>query len=443
MDFEPCFVSGFFPILLPQDISVALEVKNLTRKSKPAKAMHAQVVKQLTGYMAKRILVAFEVGNVGVNAVAVGVLITPVYVQVLKLELSSMGTENVNVRLLKTKLAPLVCRAAFDRLVTTGCTRNYLKPELFPTDTDGEEPAVPRGLTLLWALMHATENTIAASLFQADFKEATATFLEFTNTGVFTPESCARKATSLIGTGAHGTVYRCSTDTTTCIKASRVGETIHIKRELKALKMLNANKCKNIPSLVRVGQLKYIIRNVTAVVPAIVISPFGEPVAAYRGEADIKKKKKKRAQELKADIQAALKFAHERDVFHLDVRLDNIIYDANAGVFVLIDWSSATCNGEKIVGFRGSLAFAHAFIHGKENTVEWSPKEEHDLASLAFSVAALMHTRAVPWDGFSRRLGNDASAKELFEERRTLARKLLKEAGIRTSDAVYKSMKGA
>jgi hypothetical protein len=54
-----------------------------------------------------------------------------------------------------------------------------------------------------------------------------------------------------------------------------------------------------------------------------------------------------------------------------------------------------------------------------------------------------MHTRAVPWDGFSRRLGNDASAIELFKERRTLAGELLDEAGIKTSDAVHKSMKGA
>ncbi len=86
----------------------------------------------------------------------VGVLITPVYVQVLKRELSGMGTETVNVKLVKTKLAPLVCRAAFDRLVTTASTRDYLVPELFPTNTDGDEPVVPRCLPLYSASMHAT-----------------------------------------------------------------------------------------------------------------------------------------------------------------------------------------------------------------------------------------------------------------------------------------------
>jgi serine/threonine protein kinase len=80
------------------------------------------------------------------------------------------------------------------------------------------------------------------------------------------------------------------------------------------------------------GTLKYIIRNVTAVIPAIVISPLGKALVAYRGELD-SEKKKLLAQMLSSDIQAALEFAHRRRVFHLDVRLDNIIYDSNADVF--------------------------------------------------------------------------------------------------------------
>ncbi len=84
-----------------------------------------------------------------------------------------------------------------------------------------------------------------------------------------------------------------------------------------------------------------------------------------------------------------------------------------------------------MVGFRGSLAFAHCVIHGKKNAEKWFPKSDHDLASLAFIVAAFMHTRAVPWDGFSRPLGKEEPAKELFE------------AGIEESDPVRKSMKDA
>lgn len=75
------------------------------------------------------------------------------------------------------------------------------------------------------------------------------------------------------------------------------------------------------------------------------ISPLGEPLGAYRLEEN--SKKIEHAKKLKTDIQNALNFAHKQGVFHLDVRLDNIIYDADAGVFVLIDWSSAACKGGK------------------------------------------------------------------------------------------------
>jgi hypothetical protein len=118
----------------------------------------------------------------------------------------------------------------------------------------GDEPDVPQGLKLLWALMHATEETIAASLFRADNVKASATFFELTDTGAPTIEDSTRRADVLIGTGAHGMVYGCATDSTTCIKASRVGETIHIKRELNSLKALNVDKCASIPVLVRVGR---------------------------------------------------------------------------------------------------------------------------------------------------------------------------------------------
>ena len=73
-------------------------------------------------------------------------------------------------------------------------------------------------------------------------------------------------------------------DSNACIKASRVGETLHIQRELKALKALNVEKCESIPLLLWVGQLKYDIRKATAVVSAFVISPLGVSLRDSRRE---------------------------------------------------------------------------------------------------------------------------------------------------------------
>jgi hypothetical protein len=142
-----------------------------------------------------------------------------------------------------------------------------------------------------------------------------------------------------------------------------------------------------------------------------------------------------------ADLYAALLFAHEKDVYHLDERLDYIIFNPIDNAFVLIDWSSAACNSEIVVGFRGSLAFAHVEIHKKNNTQSWTPAPKHDFASLAFSVAAFMHGRAVPWDGFSRPLqgGDDANIKQ----RRLISYKYLDAADISYADPVRCCLKAA
>jgi hypothetical protein len=202
-----------------------------------------------------------------------------------------MGIANVKVVLRKTALAPLVSLAAFDHLVKYQGTVDYLRPKLFP---DGfVEPDVPLGLDRLWGLMHASEKSIGASLFATP--DASATFHRLPETVTdagFTSEEPVRQAGDLIGTGSHGTVYKSSPEDGTCIKASRVGETLHIAREVKALKLLNSGNCKFIPKLVFAGKLEYSIRQVTVAVPAIVISPLGIPVASHPGGVSIPTPKK-------------------------------------------------------------------------------------------------------------------------------------------------------
>jgi hypothetical protein len=140
---------------------LAIEAKNFARKNKKAKAMHSEVVKQLTGYMGKRLLIAFELGNVGVDAKATGVLVTPVYVQALRLELINMGTENVKLKRMKAKLFPLVSLKVFNRIVLDKTNKEVLNEKLFRGPDN--EPAIPEGLKVLWALMHASEKSIGGS----------------------------------------------------------------------------------------------------------------------------------------------------------------------------------------------------------------------------------------------------------------------------------------
>jgi hypothetical protein len=62
-------------------------------------------------------LVAFDIGDVGVDSASVGVIMTPVYVQVIRMKLEGMGTDHVAVKLEQTDLMPLVNIAAFEKLV--------------------------------------------------------------------------------------------------------------------------------------------------------------------------------------------------------------------------------------------------------------------------------------------------------------------------------------
>jgi hypothetical protein len=76
-----------------------------------------------------------------------------------------------------------------------------------------------------------------------------------------------------------------------------------------------------------------------------------------------------------------------------------------------------------VTGFRGSLPFAHADVHAKENTVSWRPEKKHDAASLLFTVCALDAANSVPWADFDGRLERGAKA---FEVRRALTKKTLR-----------------
>ena len=102
-----------------------------------------------------------------------------------------------------------------------------------------------------------------------------------------------------------------------------------------------------------------------------------------------------------------------------DVCPRNIIFepptDSSGGRYVLIDWGcSVWGRGQKATGFRGSLAFAHQAVHQKENKQPWKPEEDHDKASLCFTICALHKGVPVPWRGFYQRNPDRAC----FEDRR-------------------------
>ena len=411
VDYESSPLNPFTGVLLNQEMALLKEVKNVRRKGEGARQMHDQVSKQSCGHQAKRALVAFDVGDVGIDSRSIGVIMTPVYMQVISLRLEGMGTTDARLTFERTPLLPLVNKAAFDALVRDEEDKKYLEPLLFPgLDDFSSASDPPTGMKYLWELLHSSDEDLGVLFFHG--AKQTATFQS--------EDSVEYAIGELIGSGSQGLVYAIASDQNLVLKASVVGEIRYLEREFTALQTLaKGGPCSNIPKLHACGDIRYRIRETIATVPAILMSPKGVPALQYISL--LPNEKKPRALfSLWSDVSKALTLAHKHNIYHLDVAPRNIVFDSSQ--FVLIDWGCAACANDIVHGFRGSLPYAHAAVHAKANTVTWKPRDVHDIASLMFTVCALVEENSVPWPGFSARLdqGNQA-----FENRRDITQKKL------------------
>ena len=169
--------------------------------------------------------------------------------------------------------------------------------------------------------------------------------------------------------------------------------------------ILLKSKGEYVTKLESFGRVEYKIRSAVVKVPAILISPRGQPAGSYLQSHAIEKNQL--LLRLWSNGQSALAYAHKKKVFHLDVCPRNFIFSDKTNVFVLIDWGNSFCDEEqnsKPIGFRGSLPFAHAKVHARGNVESWTPDESYDNASLLFTVCALQEGSSNPFKGFHRKI---------------------------------------
>jgi serine/threonine protein kinase len=131
-------------------------------------------------------------------------------------------------------------------------------------------------------------------------------------------------------------------------------------------------------------------------------------------------------------VYAALEYANHKGWAHLDVRPSNIItrVDPRGDRFevMLIDWGCAHPTAAKLKGFIGCPPYAHDELFGQ--TKEWNPRVDHDLASLAYSVASLSHG-SIPWSGFpNHRAVPDDVRKRRFEMASDVLKPLLQKWNV-------------
>ena len=428
---------------------VPIEAKNNSRTNQNAESMHQEGMKQNIRHSSKRVMVAFDIGNKGVDSSSTSVLLTPTHVQAVKVSLKGTGSDNIRIETNVSEMFPLVRREAFEKLICLEKNKPYLAKNLFPDNY--QEPEVPPGFIELQRLIRASEHELGGIDLNSggDWNSggAAATYEEYADDRFSDVEES--RIGKMLGSGTHGHVYSCSTkNEQVCVKASRVGETCHIQRELLALQRLVEERPNQIPHLWSMGRIVYNIRNKRFEVPAFMFGPKGSPVTGLRKFLSTDKEKvRSNAEKLWLDISYALKFSHGKNVIHLDVRVENFLYDEPTGSFILADWScSATLpkqlqnkksplqHKRSIDGFRGALAFASAKIHQLSYNKTWEPKPEHDFASLGFSIAAFIAGEAVPWPGFYERIKDRNDSR--FDERRKIARSLIEGISITDSSIV-------
>ena len=113
VDFDVNELMAFNPYLLPHETAVLVEAKNIMRGGKTAEATHREALNRCARHLAKRTLVAFNMGGVGVDLKSVALIITPVYVEV------------ITMTLLFVTEPPTEPNKHVDLTVTLTDTRNY------------------------------------------------------------------------------------------------------------------------------------------------------------------------------------------------------------------------------------------------------------------------------------------------------------------------------
>jgi len=214
-----------------------------------------------------------------------------------------------------------------------------------------------------------------------------------------------------IALGGWSDVYRGSMkkrtsapSTTVAVKVAGSVGNCHLQEEYDTLKMIVD------PTVV---ELPVLLGKVTKddKVQWLVTQPLGKSIwTAPSGVAVFRR--------IAQGVLKALRAAHSKGVVHLDIRPDNLVWvrggNATSGHVLVVDWGAAKLVGADIAGLVGVAAFAHDDIlrHSHFGDADFSfpvgidglsaaaynPRPQFDLASLAYTLAALRgrHT-SPPW----------------------------------------------
>ena len=402
------------------DMSIKLpfKLKPLFRESQSYSSLRDESFNQVLGHLAKSVKTGVDLWGCGVSTFATGLTGTVAYITICQLHLDILEFKKVSPEFAKLKLSesrklPLMTLACFNMWIAkceleqqrAGASEasiakrraeiEKLRHELYHDDVEPLDAwGIPIGIRLLWELMLKHQK----DLFGPDFQN------------IIGPREKQEKIGDLLGTGSFGLVFSYGEkDSDMVLKVPLSENCVHLTKEIDVLTYLGRTQGFNdtnsdplaLPVLTQVmNELSVTLGGVTRYLKGMVLSPKGTPILSWIRHPTFGDGSRDIYNSLIDQLEKALQFLHEKNVYHNDVSPKNIIAYAIRDApfhFCLVDFGLASLPNEDKRGFVGTPLYAHKDIFERYSST-WKSQSMYDLFGLGLTISVLLKAGETCWD---------------------------------------------
>mmetsp|Transcript_48049 Transcript_48049/g.140012 ORF Transcript_48049/g.140012 Transcript_48049/m.140012 type:complete len:399 (-) Transcript_48049:474-1670(-) len=352
-------------------ISRAIEVKAVSNdKLTGFETSQRKAREQVIGHLAKRLHCSLNFGGVGEEDVVRGIVLSMVSVQVLEMQITKNGNDQVGIVFRQTAHVPLL-------------GKEFVPPEIYDAVT---WDMTRDGVLLLASAMLAVPP-------KSLFSNGKLTFSDESSKNHY-------RIQEFLGSGSFAHVVQLDNDT--FMKIPRSARMVQsLKRECEILQKLAPNQEPWFPRIVDggVSAVNFSIRSEISQMEVLRLKGIiGCSLNTFRGLMS-----PNQVYTIMAAVYDALEYAHSKEIYHMDVRPSNIIVNLNKEnelerAVLLADWGCGMFGKESIKAdrFVGCVPYAHDMLLTKRAAV-LKPKPCLDFASLGYTWFHVMKKEGVTW----------------------------------------------
>lgn len=363
----------FLPLMLASMVQKPIEIKvGRATRGKFMKGTEKGRL-QIVGHLGKRLEYCFHFGGVGLDSFCIGIALTTLSIEVIRMELSNVGSTDVTLDLLGTGLVPV--QLIKDTEYSEGIKEQYVKEE-------GKETEATDGFVLLaGALKHEIPKDFGseASIKQVLPEEQELVVVEYLGSGAFSnvvqlgPEEFMKiPKSAALATILEG-------EAKVLVTLSRHGAHPSIPRPL-LLEGQNGNPISRIQTVIR-GEISEVIGLRLNGVVGLPLHRLPQQIW------------QKHCVRIITNVYDALKYAHSQSIYHLDVRPGNIIVKVKGEneepSVMLSDWGCSVQGKRALKAFHGCTPYAHDRLLGDD--FHGRLGADLDFASLAYTIDHIKH----------------------------------------------------